>query len=210
MRFNKDVNYKMYLISDRGILKDRDFITSLEDAILGGVSVIQLREKDSTSLEFYEVAIRVKKLTKKCGIPLIINDRLDIALAVDADGVHLGQSDLPARVARELLGQDKIVGVSTANIEEAEQAVKDGADYIGVGAIFPTKTKSNTRSVTLEELTNIKKKIHIPVVAIGGINENNIHLLKKTNIDGCAVVSAILGKKDIKEATEELLNNIKE
>lgn len=131
-------------------------------------------------------------------------------MAVDADGVHLGQSDLPARVARELLGQDKIVGVSTANIEEAEQAVKDGADYIGVGAIFPTKTKSNTRSVTLEELTNIKKKIHIPVVAIGGINENNIHLLKKTNIDGCAVVSAILGKKDIKEATEELLNNIKE
>ncbi len=206
MRFNKDVNYKMYLISDRDILKGRDLLVSLEEAILGGVSVIQLREKDSSSLEFYEMAIRVKKLTKKYDIPLIINDRLDIALAVDADGVHLGQSDLPARVARELLGQDKILGVSTANVEEAEQAVKDGADYIGVGALFPTKTKSNTRCVTLEELTNIKNKIDIPVVAIGGINEKNIHFLKKTKIDGCAVVSAILGKKDIKQATKDLLN----
>lgn len=206
MRFSKDVNYKMYLLSDRGILKDRDLLVSLEEAILGGVSVIQFREKDSSSLEFYEMAMRVKKLTQKYDIPLIINDRLDIALAVDADGVHLGQSDLPARVARELLGQDKIIGVSTANIEEAEQAVKDGADYIGVGALFPTRTKSNTRCVTLEELANIKNKIAIPVVAIGGINRENIHLLKKTNIDGCAVVSAILGEKDIKQATEELLN----
>lgn len=206
MRFNKDVNYKMYLISDRDILQGRDLLVSLEEAILAGVSVIQLREKDSTSLEFYEMAIRVKELTEKYDIPLIINDRLDIALAVDADGVHIGQTDFPARVARELLGQDKILGVSAANIEEAEQAVKDGADYIGVGALFPTKTKSNTRCVTLEELANIKKKMVIPVVAIGGINRENIHLLKKTNIDGCAVVSAILGEKDIKQATEELLN----
>jgi len=206
MRFNKDVNYKMYLVSDRDILKGRDLLVSLEEAILGGVSIIQLREKNISSLEFYEMAIRVKELTQKHNIPLIINDRLDIALAVDADGVHIGQSDLPARVARKLLGQDKILGVSTANIKEAEQAVKDGADYIGVGALFPTKTKLNTRCVTLEELSNIKNKIVIPVVAIGGINEKNIYFLKKTNIDGCAVVSAVLGKKDIKLATEELLN----
>ena len=206
MKFNKDINYRLYLVSDKDILNGRDFIGSLEEAILGGVTVIQLREKKVSSLEFYQMAVKIRELTDKYNIPLIINDRLDIALAVDADGVHIGQEDIPAKVARNILGENKIIGVSTANIEEAKKAVSNGADYIGVGALFPTATKTNTRAVTLDELTNIKNNISIPVVGIGGINEKNINLVKDTGIDGCAVVSAILGQKDIKKATKKLLD----
>lgn len=203
MKSNKSINYSLYLVSDRSILKGRDLIKSLEEAIQGGVTLIQLREKDVTSLEFYELAIKVKKLTSKHNIPLIINDRLDIALAVDAEGVHVGQNDMPANIARNILGEDKIIGVSTATLEEAKKAVEDGADYIGVGAIFPTNTKDNTRSVTLDQLKNIKDNISIPVVGIGGINETNIESVKSTGIDGVAVVSAILGKENIKAAAEK-------
>ena len=120
MKSNKDINYGLYLVSDRDVLKRRDFVKSLEEAILGGVTVIQLREKNTTSLEFYSLALQVKELTDKYNVPLIINDRLDIALAVDAAGVHVGQADMPANVARRILGEDKIVGVSTATLEEAK------------------------------------------------------------------------------------------
>jgi thiamine-phosphate pyrophosphorylase len=197
-----NVNYSLYLVTDREVLKERDLCLSIEQAIQGGVTLVQLREKDVSSLEFYRIALEVKNITDKYNVPLIINDRLDIAMAVDAAGVHVGQSDLTCEVARKILGDKKIVGVSTATVDEAIAAEKDGADYIGVGAMYSTQTKTDTRPVTIETLAKIKQSINIPVVAIGGINENNFIPLKDTGIDGLAIVSAILGKENIKEAAE--------
>lgn len=204
MKYDKKVKYGIYLITDRDVLKGRDLIQSLEEAISGGASLVQLREKNATSLEFYKLALEVKKATQKHNIPLIINDRLDIAIAVDAEGVHLGQQDLPIAIARKILGQGKIIGASTANLGEALRAQDEGADYIGVGALFPTDTKTNTRKVTLDEIKNIKQKVIIPVVGIGGINEKNIKSVADTGVDGVALVSAILGCDNITERTRKL------
>lgn len=202
------VNYKLYLVTDRDLLKNTDICTAVEQAIQGGVTLVQLREKELSSMEFYNTALKVKKVTDKYNIPLIINDRLDIALAVDAAGVHVGQSDIPAAIARKLIGSGKILGVSTATVEESIEAEKNGADYVGVGAVFPTSTKLDARAVTVEMLKSIKESIKIPVVAIGGISENNVQSLRAADIDGVAVVSAILGKQDIKEASENLFKLI--
>jgi thiamine-phosphate pyrophosphorylase len=199
-----NIDYTLYLVTDRDVLKDRDLCAALEEAIKGGVTLVQLREKDLGSLEFYNIALKVKGITDKFNIPLIINDRLDIALAIDAAGVHIGQMDIPTAIARKLIGPDKILGVSAATIEEAKIAERDGADCIGVGAMFPTATKQDARAVSLELLKEIKESVTIPVVAIGGINENNIQQLKSANIDGVAIVSAILGKADIKAAAERM------
>lgn len=204
----ENINYKLYLVTDRDVLNGRDFLKSLEQGILGGVSVVQLREKNTNSLEFYNLAIEVKKLTEKYNIPLIINDRVDIALAVDADGVHVGQTDLPANIVRKIIGKNKILGVSTANLEEAKKAVDDGADYIGVGALFPTVTKINTRKVNLDQLKHIRENINIPIVGIGGINEINVKSVIETGVDGAAIASAILSKTNIKETAESLYNEI--
>lgn len=200
----KNVNYTLYLVTDRSFIKDKSLDKAVEEAILGGATLVQIREKDVDSLDFYKEALKVKEICKKYDVPLIINDRVDIALAVDADGVHVGQSDLPCRIVRSILGSEKIVGVSTSNVKEALKAQEDGADYVGVGAVFPTTTKDDADSVTIEELSNIKKSLNIPVVAIGGISENNIEKLKPANIDGVAVISAILGKENITEAAENL------
>ena len=148
--------------------------------------------------------MNLKEITQRAEVPLIINDRVDIALAVDADGVHIGQSDLPAAVVRKMIGPDKIVGVSTATVEEAKRAQADGADYIGVGAMFDTSTKLNTRTVTMEQLADIRKAVSIPVVVIGGVNENNAGQFNGTGIDGLAVVSAIIAKPDIEAAARKL------
>lgn len=204
----KNVNYTLYLVTDRSFIKDKSLDKAVEEAILGGATLVQLREKDVDSLDFYKEALKLKEVCKKHGVPLIINDRVDIALAVDADGVHVGQSDLPCNIVRNIIGGDKIIGVSTSNVKEALKAQEDGADYVGVGAVFTTTTKDDADSVTLEELSNIKKNLNIPVVAIGGINENNASKLKPANIDGVAVISAILGKEDIKKAAEQLKNLI--
>lgn len=200
------IDYSLYIVTDRAILNGRDLCHAVEEAISGGATLVQLREKDVSSLEFYNIALDVKKVTDKYNIPLIINDRLDVALAVDAAGVHLGQSDFPCKVARKLIGEDKILGISAATLEDALKAEEDGADYVGVGAIFPTGTKLDADSVNIETLKNIKKSVHIPVVAIGGINENNFMLLKDTGIDGLAIISAILGKKDIIKAASVFVN----
>ncbi|SHH69847.1 thiamine phosphate synthase [Clostridium grantii] len=200
------VDYSLYLVTDRDILGDRDLCTAMEEAILGGVSIIQLREKNISSLDFYNSALKVKKVTDKYNIPLIINDRLDIALAIDAAGVHLGQSDLPCEIARKILGENKILGISTATLEEAVLAKKQGADYLGVGAMFSTSTKLNTRSVSISTLKEIKNTVNIPVVAIGGINHANYKKLIPTNIEGFAVVSAILGQDNIKLASQKFLD----
>ena len=206
----KNVDYTLYLVTDRDVLSGRDLIKCIEDSILGGVTLVQLREKNVTSREFYEIAIKVKEVTSRYNVPLIINDRLDIALAIDADGLHIGQKDLPASLARKILGKDKILGVSAATLQEALKAEKDGADYLGVGAVFSTSTKKDTRDVSYETLSSITASVNIPVVAIGGINENNVTKLKGSNIHGIAVVSCILGKEDVKGAAEKMLYRFKE
>lgn len=202
MRINTD--YRLYLVTDRDVLKNKDLCFAVEEGIKGGVTIVQIREKDLSSLEFYNTALKVKEVTDKYNIPLIVNDRLDIALAIDAAGLHVGQKDMPADVARKLLGPDKILGVSAATMEEAKKAEEDGADYIGVGAIFPTSTKNDARAVSVESLGKIKEGITIPVVAIGGINSKNAELLRPANIDGIAIVSDILGKENVTLAAEVL------
>ena len=200
-----NINYGVYLVTDRSLLKERDLGKAVEESIHGGAGIIQLREKNVSSLEFYNIAKDIKKITDKYNVPLIINDRIDIALAVKASGVHLGQEDIPCNLAREILGKDMIIGVSAHNLDEALKAEKDGADYIGCGAVFSTTTKKDTTNIKISDIKKIKENINIKVVAIGGINENNIVELQGTGIDGVAVVSAVLGKDDIKKATEELL-----
>lgn len=202
-----EIDYTLYLCTDRSIMTSDSVEESVELAIKGGVTVVQLREKECTSREFYETAKGVKEVTDAYEIPLIINDRLDIALAVGADGVHLGQKDVPVQVARNLLGADKIVGATANTVEKAVEAWKSGADYLGVGDIFGTTTKSDTKHISLEELKAIRQSVQIPVVAIGGINAGNIALLRETGIEGAAVISAVIGQKDITAAAEELIAN---
>lgn len=199
---NYKIDYSLYLVTDRDVLKGRDLISSVEAAILGGVTLIQLREKDISSLEFYNIAVKVKELTDKYSIPLIINDRVDVAIAIDAAGVHLGQSDFSCEVARKIMGENKLIGISAGSLQEALLAEEKGADYIGVGAIFPTGTKLDAKAVSINILKDIKSNVKIPVVAIGGINEENYSLLNNTGIDGIAIISAILGKENIKEAAQ--------
>ena len=199
------VDLSLYLVTDSSDDEEK-FLKTIEDAILGGVSVVQIREKTADTLDFYNLALKVKKITGKYNVPLIINDRVDIALAIDADGVHVGQSDMPCDVTRKLIGKDKILGVSAATVEEAQKAEKDGADYIGTGAIFPTATKDDAESVTINELKEIVESINIPVVAIGGITLKNASELVDTGIAGLSVVSAIMSADNPKKASEELLN----
>lgn len=196
------IDYGIYLITDSKIAKREDIPNIVEESIEGGCTIVQVREKSSSSLEFYKLAIKIREITKKHEVPLIINDRIDIALAVDADGVHLGQSDIPLKIAKKILPKDKIIGISASNLDDALKAEKDGADYLGVGAVFPTKTKKDTNYVSLDLLKEIKEKVSIPIVAIGGIKENNVKELE--NMDGVAIVSEIMGAKNPKEKTKAI------
>lgn len=200
----KYINYSLYLVTERSLLQDIELERAVEEAILGGTTLVQLREKDISTMEFYKIAVNIKKVTDKYNVPLIIDDRLDIALAVDAAGIHIGQSDMPCEIARRLVGKDKIVGVSAGSVEEALKAQKDGADYLGVGAVFPTGTKKDATDVSMETLKEIVQKVNIPVVAIGGVSQDNVDKLADTGIDGISVISAILGKKDVRKAAKEL------
>jgi len=205
MIHNKTVDYTLYLATDRPLLQGRDLFKVVEEAVRGGVTVVQLREKEASSQEFYNIALRMKQLTNKYGVPLIINDRLDIMLAVDADGLHLGQDDLPLPVARKLIGPGKILGWSVSDSEKAREGEKLGADYLGAGAVFATGTKTDAgKPIGLEELGKIKNSVRIPVVGIGGINEKNITRVKDTGVDGVCVISAILAKDDATKASREL------
>jgi thiamine-phosphate pyrophosphorylase len=197
------VDYRLYLVTDRELLGDRDLEDSIELAIQGGVTLVQLREKSVSTLKFLQLAIKLKEITSRYHIPLIINDRLDIALAVDADGLHVGQDDLPMLKARELF-PNKIIGVSASTLEEALLAQQQGADYIGVGAIYSTLTKTDAPDVSLDQLELIKKSVRIPVVAIGGINRTNLQQVMATGIDGVSVVSAVLAQENILEAAKQL------
>ena len=194
----KDLYLSLYLVTDNSDDRKK-FLKTIEEAIKGGVSVVQIREKTADTLDFYNLALDVKEITTKYNVPLIINDRVDVALAIDADGVHVGQSDMPCDVTRKLIGEDKILGVSAATIDEAKKAEKDGADYIGSGAVFPTATKDDAPSITKSELKEIVESINIPVVAIGGITLDNAGELTDTGIKGLSVDNP-------KKASEKLLN----
>lgn len=188
---------KLYLVTDSDILKNRDFYKCIEDALKGGVTMVQLREKDASGKEFLEKALKLRELTKKYNTTFIINDRVDIALLCDADGVHVGQSDIDAKHVRTLIGPDKILGVSARDIEEARAAYENGADYIGVGAMYSTSTKLDAKSVSFDTVKAIKENTNMPIVLIGGINLDNFEELKSLNCDGYAIVSAILKANDI-------------
>ncbi len=206
------VDYTLYLVAEERLIRDSSLSieTAVEEAILGGVTLVQLREKESSALEFYNLSIKVKNITDKYNIPLIINDRLDIMLATDAAGVHLGQDDMPVAAARRLVGKDKIIGASARTTKEAIRAEEDGASYIGAGSVFNTITKKDAKRISIEELKDMTSAVSIPVIAIGGVNKDNIEMLKDTGIKGIAVVSAILSEKNIKKAAEDLLFRSKE
>lgn len=203
------IDYSVYLVTNRDILVNKNLYEAVEKAILGGSTLVQLREKDISTLEFLNIAEKLKKVTEKYNVPLIINDRIDIALAVNAEGVHVGQSDMPAPYVRRLIGSKKILGVSASNVQEAVKAEREGADYIGIGAIFKTNSKNDADSVSLSELKKINENIKIPSVAIGGICKDNIKLLKGSGIKGVSVISSILGKNDIQKAAKEIKNELK-
>lgn len=202
-----EINYELYLITDRRFLKGRQLKKVVEDAILGGVTIVQVREKDVSTREFYNVAKEVKEVTDYYKVPIIINDRLDIAQAIDASGVHLGQKDMHLNIAREILGKDKIIGISVGNVKEALQAQNNGADYLGIGTIFPTGSKKDVDAIIgIDGLSKIKDSISIPSVAIGGINKTNFKDVLKTGIEGISVISAILDEDDIKLAANNLFS----
>ena len=204
------VDYSLYLCTDRELMSSRTIEESVEQALLGGCTVVQLREKHCSSREFLALALRVKALTRSFRVPLIINDRVDIALASDADGVHVGQDDLPAREVRRLLGPDKLLGVSAHNLPEARQAQLDGADYRGVGAMYATATKQDASPTTLAELRHIREAVDLPIVVIGGVNRSTVGDFKGTGINGLAVVSAVVAQPDPAGAARELLRLFRE
>ena len=198
---------KIYLVTDEKACLGKDFCACIEEAIKGGVKIVQLREKNISTKDFYEKALKVKEICKNYGVLFIINDRLDIAQAVGADGVHLGQSDMPIEKAREILKDKFLIGATARNIEEAKKVELLGADYIGSGAIFGTSTKDNAKKLEMEELKKIVTSVKIPVFAIGGININNVGILKNIGLQGICSVSGILSEKDCKKAVDIMLKN---
>ncbi len=209
MNVNKE-DMLVYAVTDRAWLDGRKLQDVVEEAIQAGATFIQLREKELSYDAFLEQAIAVKKVTDKYHVPFVINDNVEIALACGADGVHIGQHDMAAEDVRAKIGADKILGVSAQTLEQALLAEKNGADYLGVGAVFSTSTKLDASEVSFETLQEICKTVSIPVVAIGGIKQNNLVQLKDSGIDGVAVVSAIFGSKNISGATKELTKLVKE
>ena len=200
----------MYFITDSTNYSEEEFLYRVEQALMGGITLLQLREKDKSTREYMDLAEKVHTLTKKYNVPLIIDDRVDVALAIDAEGVHVGQSDMPVSIARKLMGDDKIVGATTKTVSQALEAYEQGADYLGVGAIYPTTTKVKTVLTSTETLGNICSAVPIPVNAIGGLNKDNIDVLKGIPIAGICVVSAIMKADDPKQAAVELQARAKE
>lgn len=197
-------DYTLYLVTDRQRMSAEALGEAVEQAILGGCTMVQLREKNISSLDFYTLAVELKSVTDRYQIPLIINDRIDIAVAVGAAGVHIGQRDIPADIARRVVGRDMLLGVSATSVQEAVKAAEAGADYLGVGAMFPTGTKPDAGRVSMEELGEIRRAVDLPIVVIGGISRENAMLFRPMGIDGLAVVSAIIAQTDIQKSAAEL------
>jgi thiamine-phosphate pyrophosphorylase len=205
MKFNKNT-LKLYMITDNQYMPEKE---SVLKAVKNGATCVQYRAKNTSTKKMVEIAKDLKKICNDYNVPLIINDRLDVALAVKADGIHVGQEDMPIEIVKKY-AQDMIVGVSASNIKEALEAEKKGADYIGAGTIFPTKTKKDANYMGLETLNTLMKKMKIPVVAIGGINLNNLKEVLKTNVDGVCVISALLCSENMEKTTKEFIKIIEE
>ena len=206
----KKFDTSLYFITDSSNYAEQEFLYRVEKALQGGVTLLQFREKDKTTREYIEFAQKVHNITQKYNVPLIIDDRVDVALAIDAEGVHVGQCDMPVNLVRKLMGENKIVGVTTKTVEQAKEAFEQGADYLGVGAIYPTTTKVKTVLTSTDTLKDICNAVPIPVNAIGGLNKDNIDVLEDIPISGICVVSAIMKADDPKKATEELKARAKE
>jgi len=203
MRFDRK-DLLLYAVTDRRWLKGSTLSEQVEQAILGGATFVQLREKELDARHYTDEAVVMKALCSRYHVPFVIDDNVDVALMADADGVHVGQSDMEAGDVRALIGENKILGVSAQTVEQAVQAEKKGADYLGVGAVFPTGTKEDADNVTPETLKAICDAVSIPVIAIGGINRDNVMRLSGSGICGIAVVSAIFAEKDIRRAAETM------
>lgn len=199
------VDYSLYVITDSRLARGRSHLEVVGAAVRGGATVIQYREKDAPAREMIENALALLDLCRTHNVPLVINDRVDVALAVDADGVHVGQDDMPAAIARKLIGRNKIVGVSAANPDEARAAIADGADYLGVGAIFATGSKSDAgTSIGMPGLIQVARVSSVPVVGIAGINSSNAASVIRAGASGVAVISAVVGADNIEQAAREL------
>lgn len=210
----KNLDTTMYFITDSTNYSEDEFLYRVEEACKGGVTLVQLREKERTTREYIILAEKVHEITMRYNIPLIIDDRVDVALVVEAEGVHVGQSDMPVAAARKLMGDNKIVGATTKTVPQAIEAYEQGANYLGVGAIYPTTTKVKTVLTSVETLKEIVQAVPIKVNAIGGLNKDNIHVLKGSGIDGICAVSAIMkaespcdAAKELREAFDELQQN---
>lgn len=206
----KNFDPTLYFITDSTNYTEEEFLFRVEQTLKGGATLLQLREKEKSTREYIELAEKVHEIAKRYNVPLIIDDRVDVALAIDAEGVHVGASDMPIATARKLMGEDKIVGATAKTVPWAKEAYEQGADYLGVGAIYPTTTKVVTVLTSTETLDEITKAVPIPVNAIGGLNKDNIDILKGIGISGICVVSAIMKAENPADETKTLLSKIKE
>lgn len=197
-------DYSIYLVTDDGCLQGRALIDCVREALKGGVTLVQYRAKTASSAEMYAEALQLKALCDSFNVPLIINDRLDIAMAVGAAGVHLGQDDLPCAAARKILGEDYLIGVSAHNPAEAKAALQSGADYLGCGAVFGTATKADVKKLGTDGLAAICKAKGLPVVGIGGVTADNYREVRAAGADGAAIVSGILAQPDIRTTVEAI------
>lgn len=207
--FNRE-NLLLYAVTDRSWTENQTLYEQLEDALIGGVTCVQLREKNLSEEDFIQEAVEIRELCRKYNIPLIINDNLNVAIKSNADGIHVGQEDVSAAEIRKLVGDNFIIGVTAKTIEQAKKAENDGADYIGVGAVFPSPTKTNAIRITNEQLNEICSSVSIPAVAIGGISLDNITELSGCKMSGVAVVSAIFAADDIKTTVQELKRTVQD
>lgn len=206
----KTLDTTLYLVTDSTGLTEQEFLSRTEQALQGGVTLLQIREKERSTREYIHLAAQVHELAKRYNVPLLVDDRVDVALAVDAEGVHVGQTDMPVDMARRLLGPDKIVGATAKTVPQALEAWQQGADYLGVGAIYPTTTKVVTVITSTETLADICAAVPIPVNAIGGLNRDNLGVLKGTGIRGICVVSAIMKAAAPKAAAQQLREAFRE
>jgi len=210
------VDWSVYVITDRQVAGDRSILEVVRAALRGGATVVQLREKAATTRQMIELGRALHRITQEAGVPLIVNDRVDVALAVEAEGVHVGQDDMPAALARRLIGPDRILGVSAGTVEEAVQAERDGADYLGVGDVYGTPSKPDAgEPIGVEGLAEIARAVSIPVVAIGGIRPDNAAAVIRAGASGVAVISAVVGAPDpeaaarrLREAVERAARNL--
>lgn len=204
MKKEKNFDLTLYLVTDSKGHSEESFLHTIEEACKGGVTLVQLREKEAGGKEYLEKAEKVKKITDRYGIPLIIDDRVDVAIACDAAGVHVGAEDLPVARVRSLLGPDKILGATAKTVETARRALEDGADYLGVGAIYPSATKEGALRTPIERVGEICRRGGLPVTAIGGLNLENLEILRDCPVQGISVVSALMGAENPRQAAERL------